>query len=112
MNFFDGNLIKIVKEKGKFGSNAFEKSGIRLVSSEKKNGALVRLGIRPQHLKIDAQGPIEGKVTMIERLGTETVVELISPEKKPFRFVSGDTLGIKVSESVRFNFDPQLAHLF
>ena len=106
------NAIKIVKEKGKFGSNAFEKSGIRLVSSEKKNGALVRLGVRPQHLKIDDRGPIEGKVTMIERLGTETVVELISPEKKPFRFVSGDTLGIKVSESVRFNFDPQLAHLF
>ena len=79
---------------------------------EKKNGALVRLGVRPQHLKIDDRGPIEGKVTMIERLGTETVVELISPEKTPFRFVSADTLGIKVSESVRFNFDPQLAHLF
>ena len=112
MNFFDGSLLKVVKDKGKFGNNAFEKNEIRLVSSEKTNGMSIRLGIRPQHLKIDSKGPIEGKITMIERLGTETVVELVSKDKTPFRFVSSETLGVKVDESVRFNFDPQLAHLF
>jgi hypothetical protein len=49
---------------------------------------------------------------MIERLGTETVVELISLESLPFRFVSSDTLDVTVGESVRFNFDSKLAHLF
>ena len=112
MNFFDGTVSNIIKDKANFSSNAFEKKGIRLVSNKKSNSASIRLGIRPQHLKIDKSGPIEGRVTMIERLGTETVVELISLESLPFRFVSSDTLDVTVGESVRFNFDSKLAHLF
>jgi len=112
MNFFDGTVSNIIKDKANFSSNAFEKKGIRLVSNKKSNSASIRLGIRPQHLKIDKSGPIEGRVTMIERLGTETVVELISLESLPFRFVSSDTLDLTVGESVRFNFDAELAHLF
>ena len=112
MNFFDGTVSNIIKDKANFSSNAFEKKGIRLVSNKKSNSASIRLGIRPQHLKIDKSGPIEGRVTMIERLGTETVVELISLESLPFRFVSSDTLDLTVGESVRFNFDAKLAHLF
>ena len=112
MNFFDGTVSNIIKDKANFSSNAFEKKGIRLVSNKKSNSASIRLGIRPQHLKIDKSGPIEGRVTMIERLGTETVVELISLESLPFRFVSSDTLDLTVGESVRFNFDANLAHLF
>ena len=49
---------------------------------------------------------------MIERLGTETVVELISPDNTPFRFVSSETLGLLVGEKCSFDFKPELAHLF
>jgi multiple sugar transport system ATP-binding protein len=112
MNFFDGKLSKIMKDKANFSSNAFEKKGIRLVSTEKASASPIRLGVRPQHLKIDKLGPIEGRVIMIERLGTETVVELISSKSTPFRFVSSDTLGMTVGETVSFNFDAKLAHLF
>ena len=112
MNFFDGKLSNIIKDKANFSSNTLEKKGIRLVSTEKATASPIRLGVRPQHLKIDKLGPIEGRVTMIERLGTETVVELVSLENTPFRFVSSDTVAVKVGEIVSFNFDSKLAHLF
>ena len=112
MNFFDGTLSGVQSKKGKFYSKTLEKGEIRLVSPEKVSGAPIRLGIRPQHLKLDKAGPIEGTVTMVERLGTETVVELITLEKLPFRFVSSEALNLSVGESARFNFNSEMAHLF
>ena len=112
MNFFDGTLSVIQGETGKFSSKLFEKAGIRIVYSEKNKGETVRLGIRPQHLKLNNSGPIEGIISMIERLGTETVVELSSPDNTPFRFVSSETLDLSVGAKCNFDFEPKLAHLF
>jgi len=111
MNFFDGKLIEIKNEKGKFQSKTLEKGGIRLVT-KKARGDSIRLGIRPQHLRLDKKGPIEGKVTMVERLGTETVVELLTLENLPFRFVSSEVVNLSVGERAGFNFDQEMAHLF
>ena len=111
MNFFDGKLVEIKNEKGKFQSKALEKGGIRLVA-KKVRGDSVRLGIRPQHLKLDKKGLIEGTVTMVERLGTETVVELLTLENLPFRFVSSNVVNLSVGERAGFNFDKEMAHLF
>ena len=112
MNFFDGTLSEVENEKGKFSSKNLEKGGIRLVSEEKTKGSSIRLGIRPQHLKLDKKGDIQGTVTMIERLGTETVVELATYEKIPFRFVSSGSVDLSVGQQAHFNFDPEMAHLF
>ena len=83
-----------------------------MVSSEKSNNDSIRLGVRPQHLKLTKSGPIHGTITMIERLGTETVVELISKDKTPFRFVTPDTFKMSVDEVAQFDFDTKQAHLF
>ena len=112
MNFFDGILSEIKGEKGKFSGKLFEKVGIRIVYLEKNRGENVRLGIRPQHLKLAKRGPINGMVSMIERLGTETVVELSSPDNTPFRFVSSENLDLFVGENCSFDFKPEFAHLF
>ena len=53
-----------------------------------------------------------GKVTLVERLGTETIVELVSMQGTAFRFASGDVSDLNVGEEVRFSFDASLAHLF
>ena len=111
MNFFDGKLIEIKNQKGKFQSKTLEKGGIRLVT-KKARGDSIRLGIRPQHLKLDKNGPIEGTVTMVERLGTETVVELLTLENLPFRFVSSEVVNLSVGERAGFNFKQEMAHLF
>ncbi len=112
MNFFDGIVLNIKNNKGRFKGESFEKDKIRLVVSDKELGSAVRLGVRPQHLFRDSSGPIEGKVTMVERLGTETVVELMSQDNVLFRQVSSETVDLSVGEVARFNFKAGLAHLF
>ena len=112
MNFFEGSLTGSHGGFGKFSNENFEKSDIRLVSTEKEKGAPVRLGIRPHHLELSTSGIIQGTVTMIERLGTETVVELATVGKFPFRYVASGSVNLSIGDSANFNFDPEIAHLF
>ena len=90
MNFFESKLILVnsPKTSGKVEFDGHTSNYIRLVSKEKSAGELVHLGIRPQDLKIKDNGAIVGKVILVERLGTETVVELLSNSGLPFRFKS------------------------
>ena len=85
MNFFESKLISVNSQKtsGKVEFDGHTSNYIRLVSKEKSAGELVHLGIRPQDLKIKDNGAIVGKVTLVERLGTETVVELLSKSGVP-----------------------------
>jgi multiple sugar transport system ATP-binding protein len=114
MNFFDGQLSQIAADgsRAAFTGEGIEASDVRLVSGDKTIGSTVRIGIRPQHLKIDPKGHVAGKVTLVERLGTETIVELVSMQGTAFRFASGDVSDLNVGEEVRFSFDASLAHLF
>jgi len=114
MNFFDGTLVGSATRATSAGfvSDAFNADGIRFVSEGKTDGDSVRLGIRPQHLVRSDTGPISGTVTLVERLGTETVVELVSADKTPFRFASPENLDLSVGDQATFDFDGSRAHLF
>ena len=114
MNFFESKLISVnsPKTSGKVEFDGHTSNDIRLVSQEKSAGELVHLGIRPQDLKIKDEGTIVGKVTLVENLGTETVVELLSKRGIPFRFASPKTLGLEIGSQVCFTYDRQKAHIF
>jgi len=114
MNFFESKLISVNSSKtsGKVEFDDHTSNYIRLVSNEKSVGELVQLGIRPQDLKIKDNGAIVGKVTLVERLGTETVVELLSKSGVPFRFASPETLDLEIGSQVCFTYDLQKAHIF
>ena len=114
MNFFEGKLVEVNSSEasGKVEFDGHTSNHIRLVSTEKRSGETVQVGIRPQDLKITDDGAISGKVTIVERLGTETVVELVSKSKIPFRFASPDTLDLEVGSRVSFNYDQKKAHIF
>lgn len=113
MNFFDGVLKTTAgSDTANFESAAFSADGVRLVSKDKSKGAAVKLGIRPQHLVLDPNGPLQGTATLVERLGTETVVELATDNQTSFRFASPESLDIAIGESVSFSFDSASAHLF
>jgi len=75
-------------------------------------GANVRMGVRPQHLVLNPNGQLKGSVSLVERLGTETVVELRTHDGAPFRFAGQDVPEIEVGQDLSFDFDPSLAHLF
>lgn len=115
MNFFDGI---IVAKNGNVGTADFKGEGIeikniKLVSQKKEKSETVRLGVRPQHLKIDPKGIINGKVMLIEKLGVETIVELITKtEKTPFRFATQEMLDLTIGQEVTFSFDSSKVKLF
>ena len=108
MNFFDGQLVGAAD----FQGNDVSAQGARLVSTQKSAGDSVKLGVRPQHLVIDEQGVLEGNVTLVERLGTETILELLTPGGTLFRFASAESLDVEVGQDLRFSFDAAQAHIF
>ena len=108
MNFFDGQLVGVAD----FQGNDVSAQGARLVSTDKSAGDSVKLGVRPQHLVIDEQGVLEGNVTLVERLGTETILELLTPGGTLFRFASAESLDVEVGQDLRFSFDAAQAHIF
>ena len=114
MNFFDGELAAVSKDGGTAGFKGVgvDVSNVRLVSKEKKAGETARLGVRPQHLRLDDNGSLKGKITLVERLGTETVVELLDEKGNMFRFASPDSPDLSLDQEVSFSFDEKLAHLF
>ena len=115
MNFFDGI---IVAKNGSAGTADFKGEGIeikniKLVSQKKEKSETVRLGVRPQHLKIDPKGIINGKIMLIEKLGVETIVELVTKtEKTPFRFATQELLDLTIGQEVTFSFDSSKVKLF
>ena len=114
MNFFDGNLSKVTKNgaTGSFAGEGFTANSIRLTSPEKQAEEKILLGIRPQHLQIHVKGNLSGEVTLVEKLGTETVVELITENGTPFRYAAAETPNITTGDKLKFKFESDKAHLF
>ena len=114
MNFFDGKLTGVAGggASADFSGDGIDIKGVRLVSDDKVRGNKARLGVRPQHLVLNADGPITGKIALVERLGTETIVELLTARKTVFRFASAEMADLQPGEEVSFSFDPAKAHLF
>ena len=112
MNFFDGEATKIGKDTGQFKGEGITTKDVRLVADGKSKGDAMRLGIRPQHLVIDPKGKLKGSVTLVERLGTETIVELVTETNTPFRFASPEAPEIAIGQTLCFSFDETKAHLF
>ena len=108
MNFFDGQLAGAAD----FQGNDLSAQGARLVSTDKSAGDSVKLGVRPQHLVIDEQGVLEGNVTLVERLGTESILELLTPGGTLFRFASAESVDVELGQDLRFSFDAAQAHIF
>ena len=114
INFFDGKLTNVSTDRN---TASFEGAGLnvkeaRLVNKEKLIGDKARVGIRPQHLVVDVKGELTGQVTLIERLGTETVVELEGVDAGTFRFATHEEFDYDVGDQVSFNADAKKVHLF
>lgn len=113
MNFFEGVLTGGAGlDTGSFEGADVSANGARLVSKDKADGDKIKLGIRPQHLILDPNGPLKGTAILVERLGTETVIELITDTQTSFRFASPQTLDIVNGDTVNFSIDSASGHLF
>jgi len=112
MNFFAGTLTHADGNQGNFQGEGLDISGARLVSTEKSSGSDAKLGIRPQHMILDPNGPLKGTVTLVEQLGTESVLELVTDSGTPFRIASPGKIDVTVGQQANFRFDTESVHLF
>ncbi|MEE3215598.1 MAG: TOBE domain-containing protein, partial [Pseudomonadota bacterium] len=74
-------------------------------------GQALELGIRPEHLMLDDQGPLAARVSVIERLGGQTSLYVEMDGELLTLMVDGD-VGHRVGDRIRFGFAPSRAHLF
>jgi len=114
MNFFDGSISKVnaAGTQAKITINGSETKLVRLVSTDKQTGAPARLGIRPQDLQLDPKGMLSGTITLIERLGTETIIEVMSDSQTLFRYACKEAPELATGQQARFSFDAGRAHIF
>ncbi len=112
MNFFEGSLKQTDNNIGSFSGEGLEIDGVRLVTTNKQSGSTVKLGIRPQHLTLDSNGALKGNVTLVEQLGTESVLELVTENDTPFRFATPNKVDLSVGQQASFRIDAHAAHLF
>jgi multiple sugar transport system ATP-binding protein len=75
-------------------------------------GMAVTLGIRPEHVLINANGPIAGVALIAERLGGLTLLHVELPDKTTLVVQTDGADATRVHEPVRLAIDPGHAQLF
>jgi multiple sugar transport system ATP-binding protein len=114
MNFIDVEVIEVSGKMATVQNTALDQITLDTRGRQFKQGSQAILGIRPQHLKPTeaGKGMLHGKVTMTERLGTETIIDItLSDESKIIVTISEDQ-AFEVDESIELTFITSLAHLF
>ena len=75
------------------------------------SNATLELGVRPEHLVLDEQGPLSGEIKVLERLGGQTSLYVQMDDELITIMADGD-VAYRVNDTVRFGFAPERAHLF
>tara|TARA_R110002110_G_scaffold76854_9_gene202186 strand:- start:1467 stop:2384 length:918 start_codon:yes stop_codon:yes gene_type:complete len=73
--------------------------------------ATLELGVRPEHLVLDEQGPLTGEIKVLERLGGQTSLYVQMNDELITIMADGD-VAYRVNDTVHFGFAPERAHLF
>ncbi|MGQ9584061.1 MAG: ABC transporter ATP-binding protein [Anaerolineae bacterium] len=113
MNFLEGQ----VTERGtlRFGSLEIPLSRFpRLRRRRLEAGRAVILGVRPEHLTLDPEGPLPCTVEVVQPLPSEheQVLHLRGPLASPWVARLPSHPPIHKGERIRLSFDPDFAHLF
>ena len=76
-------------------------------------GKEVKFGIRPENIKVDEKGNIEGIIDVVEQLGDETIYYCQIPGIKGNVIVKAPFKGrVKTKEKIRLSFEMDSAYLF
>ena len=76
-------------------------------------GKEVKLGIRPENIKVDEKGNIEGVIDVVEQLGDETLYYCQIPGINGNVIVKAPFKGrVKTKEKIRLTFNMEAAYLF
>ena len=111
MNFLDVQVIGSSADGVNVRLPGGEACEIPANGADLDGGSPLQLGVRPEHLDLDEQGPLIGEIQVIERLGGMTSL-YIESEGNPMTIMAGGDVAYRVRDKVRFGFRPECAHLF
>jgi len=76
-------------------------------------GGKAKLGLRPQYLTpVDSGGMLHGRIALTERLGSETVVDLMLTDGNRLIAALARDAVFPIGGDLGLTFDPTQAHIF
>ena len=111
MNFLDGRLEGIGADRVfRCGDFSVPVGQLRLTEELPEPERRVRLGIRPEHVRIDPEGEA-ARVNLVEPTGHETILVFDYRGNEIVARMEGDVL-IETGETVKLAFRAEKLHLF
>jgi len=112
MNFLEVTVQSVQGDKALVASPTLAPVEVSAKRGPFAPGAKAVLGLRPQYLTIAEDGPLQGKVALTERLGSETVLEIATADGKKLVAAVAQDVVFPIGQSIGLRFDPTQAHLF
>jgi len=113
MNFISSKILSKSNESTEVDLMGGSKIIVPKTSASASEGDSVELGIRPEHLTVnaDGDGSWESKVFVVEKLGSGTYLYL-EKEGEPLVVETEGDSNVKVGDTVKVGFDASRCHLF
>ncbi|MCD1635102.1 sn-glycerol-3-phosphate ABC transporter ATP-binding protein UgpC [Martelella mediterranea] len=115
MNFMDVDIVEATGEGITVRSEALDPVTIPKTRFDFAGRTTARLGLRPQYLDVvesGTAGGLHGKVTLVERLGTETVINVELTRGGRIVAALAEDRPLATGSEITLVFDPEKAHLF
>ncbi|MBZ5488111.1 sn-glycerol-3-phosphate ABC transporter ATP-binding protein UgpC [Halomonas aquamarina] len=111
MNFLPVTLVDISPEGVTIGLPGGDERHVPVEGMHLTADTALEIGLRPEHLVLDEQGPLSGDIKVLERLGGQTSLYVQMGDELITIMADGD-VAFRVNDTVRFGFAPERAHLF
>ena len=113
MNFISSKILSKSNDSTEVDLMGGSKIIVPKTSASASEGDSVELGIRPEHLTVnaDGDGSWESKVFVVEKLGSGTYLYL-EKEGEPLVVETDGDSNVKVGDTVKVGFDASRCHLF
>ncbi|WP_180900775.1 ABC transporter ATP-binding protein [Martelella soudanensis] len=114
MNFLPASVIDAGEAGPKISLLDAEMLDLAITGARPASGAKVTLGVRPQHIRLATgeQAGFEIAITLVEALGTETVVYGKAGNGERVMAVLAGQHGLKTGTTIRVTFDVADVHIF
>ena len=113
MNFLNVDMVSKEGQVARIRSNLVEEFAAPAWRADVPSSGNATLGIRPQDLRpVDSGGVLHGNVTLAERLGTETVIDVALKDGSRILASLGEDRVFEPGEAISLDFDHSHAHLF
>ncbi len=112
MNFFPVEVMRVAAGHVQVKGDAIEAVDVPADTMGMAVGDRVTLGVRPQDMELAPDGPVTGTIEMVERLGSETILNFKTSDDAALLAILGRDEDFAYGAKVRFSFAPRLAMVF